>query len=121
MKAIFVCFGCLSNTGRLTGIAGLKAIEKAGVEKANIFCLAALANKSEPVLEKTKTAEKIIVVDGCPLNCAKKIVEDAGFKIDAYLNLVEDLKFQKGKPLNYSKEDVERVVDEILTALDGGD
>ncbi len=120
MKAIFVCFGCLSNTGRLTGISALKAIEKAGVDKTNIFCLGALATKSKPILEKTGVAEKIIVVDGCPLKCAKKIVESAGFKIDTYLNLVEDMKFQKGKPLDYSKEDVEKVVNEILKALEGG-
>jgi uncharacterized metal-binding protein len=117
MKALFVCFGCLSNTGRLTGIAGLKAIEKIGIDKANIFCLGALATKGKLVIDKTKEAEKIIVVDGCPLKCAKKIVEDSGFKIDHYINLVEDLGFQKGKPLDYTEEDVEKVMNEILKVI----
>jgi len=117
MKALFVCFGCLSNTGRLTGVAGLKAIEKIGIDKANISCLAALATKGKLVMDKTKEAEKIVVVDGCPLKCAKKIVEDSGFKIDQYINLVEDLHFEKGKPLDYTDEDVETVVNEILRVL----
>jgi len=120
MKALFVCFGCLSNTGRLTGIAGLKAIEKIGIEKANIFCLGALATKGKLVIDKTKEAEKIIVVDGCPLKCANKIVKNSGFKIDHYINLVEDLGFQKGKPLDYTEKDVEKVMNEILKTL-GGD
>lgn len=120
MKALFVCFGCLSNTGRLTGVAGLKAIEKIGVDKANIFCLGALATKGKLVMDKTKEAEKIVVVDGCSLECAKKIVEGSGFKIDNYINLVENLGFQKGKPLDYTEEDVEKVVNEILKVL-GGD
>jgi uncharacterized metal-binding protein len=119
MKALFVCFGCLSNTGRLTGIAGLKAVEKIGMEKANIFCLAALTTKSRLVMDKTKEAEKIVVADGCPLKCAKKIVEDSGFKIDNYINLVEDLGFQKGKPLDYTEEDVEKVMNEILKFFGG--
>jgi len=116
MKALFVCFGCLSNTGRLTGVAGLKAIEKIGIDKANISCLAALATKGKLVMDKTKEAEKI-VVDGCPLKCAKKIIEYSGFKIDQYINLVEDLHFEKGKPLDYTDEDFETVVNEILRVL----
>jgi uncharacterized metal-binding protein len=119
MKALFVCFGCLSNTGRLTGIAGMKAIKKVGLDKANIFCLAALATGGKLVIDKTKEAEKIVVVDGCPLKCAKRIVENSGFKIGNYINLVEDLGFQKGKPLDYTEEDVEKVTNEILKILGG--
>jgi len=117
MKALFVCFGCLSNTGRLTGIAGLRSIEKIGIDKANIFCLAALATKGKLVMDKTKEAEKIIVIDGCPLKCARKIVEGSGFKINHYVNLVEDLGFEKGKPLDYTEKDVEKVTNEILKFL----
>jgi uncharacterized metal-binding protein len=118
MKALFICFGCLSNTGRLTGIAGLKAIETIGLERANIFCLAALATNVKTVMEKTKEAEKIVVVDGCPLKCAKNIVEAAGFKIDEYINLVEDMGFQKANPYAYSEDDVEKVAKAIIKAIE---
>jgi uncharacterized metal-binding protein len=32
------------------------------------------------VLGKTRAAKKIVTVDGCPFECARKIVEQAGFK-----------------------------------------
>jgi uncharacterized metal-binding protein len=116
-KAIFVCFGCLSNLGRLTGVAALEVVDEIGVEKANIFCLGALATGGKIVIEKTKNAEKIVVVDGCSLSCAKKIVEGAGFSPDAAINLMEDLGMTKGKPLDYTREDVLKVKEAIKKAL----
>ena len=34
-NALFVCFGCMSNVGTLTGIAGLEAVKQldAGIER----------------------------------------------------------------------------------------
>jgi len=34
----------------------------------------------KPVLGKTSAAKKVITVDGCPFECSRKIVEQAGFK-----------------------------------------
>lgn len=117
MNAIFVCFGGLSNTGRLTGVAGLKAVEDVGIDDSNIFCLAALASKSQKVINKTKEAEKVIVVDGCQMECSKKIVEGVGLEIDHYINLVGDLEIKKSKPLDYDEKDVEKVKNKIIEKI----
>jgi hypothetical protein len=50
------------------------------------------------MLDKTRAAERIITVDGCPLNCARKIVERAGFTPDRIINLVQDCGLEKGLP-----------------------
>jgi uncharacterized metal-binding protein len=97
-NALFVCFGCLSNVGTLTGLAGLEVVKQAGPGKAGIFCLGGLATEAQMVLDKTRAAERIITVDGCPLNCARKIVERAGFTPDRIINLVQDCGLEKGPP-----------------------
>lgn len=114
---MFVCFGCLSNVGMLTGLAGLEVVKQVGPDKALIFCLGALATEEKIVLDKTRAARRIIVVDGCPLNCASKIVERAGFTPDRIINLVEDCGLKKGPPLEYDDEELQVAVEAILQAV----
>lgn len=116
-NALFVCFGCLSNVGTLTGLAGLEVVKQVGPDKALVFCLGALATEAQIVLDKTRAARRIIVVDGCPLNCASKIVERAGFTPDRIINLVEDCGLKKGPPLEYGDEELQVAVEAILQAV----
>jgi len=60
-------------------------------------------------------------VDGCPLNCARKIVERAGFIPDRIINLVQDCGLKKGPPLEYSDEELQVAVEPILGAVQNGD
>jgi len=36
-------------------------------------------------MKSTEVVSKILVIDGCPLNCAKKTLEKAGFKDFFYI------------------------------------
>ena len=117
-NALFVCFGCLSNVGALTGLAGLEVVKEVGLQQANIFCLGGLATESKMVLDKTRAAERIITVDGCPLNCARKIVERAGFTPDRIINLVQDCGLQKGPPLQYGDEELQVAIKAIREAVE---
>ena len=119
-NALFVCFGCLSNVGTLTGVAGLEVVRKVGPQKARIFCLGGLATEVRTVLDKTHAAERIITVDGCPLNCARKIVEQAGFTPHSTINLVQDCGLEKGPPLAYSDKDLLVAKAAILDAIQEG-
>lgn len=116
-NAIFVCFGGMSNVGALTGLAALEAVEQFQPSQASIFCLGGLPTEAPLVLKKTKAAKRIITVDGCPLNCAKKIVEAAGFTPTQALTLTEDCGIQKG-PLGFrSDSDQKVIVDAILRTI----
>jgi len=117
-NALFVCFGGMSNVGTLTGLAGLEAVKRAGPGKAAIFCLGGLPTGAPAVIEKTSKVDCIIVVDGCPLNCARKIVEQAGFHPDAAITLTEGCGIKKGPPTQYTADDMETTVAAILAALD---
>ncbi|MCR4393272.1 MAG: putative zinc-binding protein [Dehalococcoidales bacterium] len=79
-NVIFSCFGGASNTGITSGLACLEAVKELGLEKAAIMCLGGLPTGVKPVLGKTRAAKKIVTVDGCPFECSRKIVEQAGFK-----------------------------------------
>jgi uncharacterized metal-binding protein len=119
-NALFVCFGGMSNVGTLTGLAGLEAVKQAGPGKAAIFCLGGLPTQAPSVIEKTTNVGRIVVVDGCPLNCARKIVDQAGFHADAAINLVNDCGIKKGPPTQYTAEDLVVATNAILAALRAG-
>ena len=116
-NALFVCFGGMSNVGVLTGLAGLQAVRQVEPGKAGIFCLGGLPTQSPSVLDKTRAVKRIITVDGCPLNCARKIVEQAGFTPARRINLVEDCGIKKGPPSEYSDADLQAVTRVIVEAI----
>lgn len=88
---VFPCSGS-SDVGELSDRVGRK-IAKCG--QAKMFCLSGIGAHIPGMIESTKAAKKIISIDGCPVSCAKKTLEHAGFKVESY-NL-KDLGFQKGK------------------------
>ena len=79
-NVIFSCYGGASNTGITSALACLEAVKELGLEKVAVMCLGGLPTNVKQVLGKTRAAKKIVTVDGCPFECSKKIVEQAGFK-----------------------------------------
>jgi uncharacterized metal-binding protein len=62
-------------------------------------CLAMVAADNQPLIESLKTAN-VLIIDGCPVDCGKKIMDKAGLTNYAYLRLT-DHGFQKGQsPVN---------------------
>lgn len=116
-NALFVCFGGMSNVGVLSGLAALEAVKQAGPEKAGIFCLGGLPTEAPTVLKKTRAARRIVTVDGCQMNCARKIVEQAGFTPHQPINLVEDCGIKKGPPDAYGDDEMRTAVQAILDAV----
>jgi len=92
---IFSCFGGMSNTGITSALASMEAVKELGLEKVAIGCLGALPLGVKPVIGKTKAAKKIITVDGCPFECARKIVEQSGFTPTKSIVLVRDIGMKK--------------------------
>jgi len=92
---VFSCFGGLSNTGVTSALACLEAVKELGLEKVAIGCLPSVPLMVKPVLGKSKAAKKIITVDGCPFECARKTIEAAGFKITKSIVLVRDIGMKK--------------------------
>ncbi|MGA1795460.1 MAG: putative zinc-binding protein [bacterium] len=91
-KLIFACSGG-SDTGEIADRVARK-LSKDGVGK--MFCLAGIGGWINWIIISTDTALKVLVIDGCPLNCAKKTMEHSGFNNFEHICLA-DLGLQKGK------------------------
>lgn len=103
---IFPCSGG-SDVGELSDRVARK-MAKCG--QAKMFCLSGIGAHIPGMIESTKTANKLIAIDGCPVSCSKKTLEHAGFKVMAF-NL-KDMGFEKGKT-KVNEETIENVASEI--------
>lgn len=111
--ALFVCFGGMSNVGIMSGLATLEAVQQLPAGQAGIFCLGGLPTGAPTVLAKTRAVDHIITVDGCPLNCAKKIVEQAGFSPYNTVTLTEDCGITKGPADRRNDQDLQTAIQKI--------
>ena len=64
-------------------------------QTGRMYCLAGIGGRVRTIMETTRTAAKILVIDGCPQDCARKLMEQAGFNGFQHLKLA-DLGLQKG-------------------------
>ena len=116
-NALFVCFGAMSSSGTLTGIAVLEAMKRLDPKKTGIFCSSALAVDVPKHKKTTEAAKRIIAFDGCANRCTSKIIEKAGLKIDKSLNLVKDLSVEKRgpfRPCDYTEEELQKTLEAIV-------
>jgi len=72
------------------------------------FCLAGIGGHVSGMIESTKAGKMLVAIDGCPVACAKKTLEHAGFNIDEYVQ-VTDLGIEKNHDLNPLTPDVDKV------------
>lgn len=80
---VYSCSGC-SDAGELADrIARRLAREGA----AEMSCLAGIGGRVKSLMRKAQNAERILVVDGCPLNCAAHTLRLAGFETCDHLEL----------------------------------
>ena len=104
-KLIFACSGA-ADVGKISDLAARKlTAEGAG----KMFCLAGIGGRVSGIMETTRVATAILAIDGCPLDCAKNTLEQAGFTNYEHVQL-SDLGMEKGKTAP-TDEAVAKVVD----------
>ena len=90
--SIFACSGA-ADVGAVADQAA-RRLTRDG--KGKMFCLAGIGGRVPGIMKTTEAAAKVLAIDGCPLNCVKSCLEQAGFKSFAHLQLA-DLGMEKGK------------------------
>ena len=103
---VFPCSGG-SDVGELSDRVG-RRIAQCG--QAKMFCLAGIGAHIPGMIESAKAANKIVAIDGCRISCAKKTLEQAGFKPIAH-NL-KDMGFEKGKT-DINERNIEKAASKI--------
>lgn len=104
-RIIFPCAG-QANTGQLTNLAALQLTEEG---YGSIACVALLAIGSEGLVKNAKIVDEVVVLDGCPMLCAKKIAEAQGILVGQHL-VITELGITKGPSKNYTQDDIEKIV-----------
>jgi len=109
---IFSCAGS-SNVGQLANHAAVKLTQDG---LGRYFCLAGIGGHVPGMIESTKAGKMLVAIDGCPVACAKKILEHTGFNIDEYVQVTE-LGIEKNHHLNLNLLDVEKVAHHLMAQI----
>jgi uncharacterized metal-binding protein len=88
---VYACSGC-SDAGET---ADRIARQLARTGAAEMSCLAGIGGRVKTLMRKGEQAARILVVDGCPLNCAAHTLKLAGFQNFEHLEL-HKLGMRKG-------------------------
>jgi uncharacterized metal-binding protein len=92
VQLIFPCSGA-ADVGEISDRAARK-MSSDGCGK--MFCLAGIGGNVSGIIASAKAADKLLVIDGCALDCAKKSMEERG--IDSFLHFrVTDMGMEKSK------------------------
>ncbi|MHB8736129.1 MAG: putative zinc-binding protein [Terriglobales bacterium] len=89
---MFPCSGA-SDVG---GLSDQTARQMTRDGTGKMYCLAGIGGRVEGIMATTKAAARVLVIDGCEEECARKTMELAGFKGFQHLKLAE-LGFKKGE------------------------
>jgi uncharacterized metal-binding protein len=108
---IFACSGA-ADVGAVADQAGRKLTSD---QKGKMFCLAGIGARVPGIMKTTEAAARILAIDGCPLNCVKGTLEQAGFQKFLHLQMA-DLGMEKGKTPP-SPQAVGKVVDKACEML----
>lgn len=61
-----------------------------------MYCLAGLGGDVAPIIVNAKAAGKVVAIDGCHLDCARKTLERVGVAVTVHTRM-SDLGMEKGK------------------------
>jgi uncharacterized metal-binding protein len=104
-RIIFPCAG-QANVGQLTNLAAIQLTEEG---YGSIACVALLAIGSENLVANAMNADEVVILDGCPMLCAKKIAGAQGVSAGQHLVMTE-LGITKGASKSYTNDDIEKIV-----------
>lgn len=103
-KLVFACSGA-ADVGAIADQAS-RRLSRDGA--GSMFCQAGIGGRVAPIMEKTKSASRILAIDGCPLNCVSETLKQAGFDQFEHM-LVTDLGLKKGST-EINDENITKVV-----------
>ena len=106
---ILACSGG-SNVGQLSNQAAIE-LTREGFGK--MFCLAGIGGKLSGFIQSAWDVEKMVVIDGCPVGCAKAILKQAEVPMNNHV-VITELGIEKNKNFNLKAEDIAKVKSAIF-------
>jgi uncharacterized metal-binding protein len=110
--AIFPCVGA-SNVGQLSNKIAIELDKK---EIGNLMCTVGIGARAPGLMKSAEASDRIIVIDGCPVSCANKTLELAGFKVDRHI-VISELGIKKTKDRDLKDDEVSEALEKTLEIL----
>ncbi|HPG29899.1 MAG TPA: putative zinc-binding protein [bacterium] len=109
---IMACSGG-SNVGQISNNVMIE-LDKAG--KGSAYCLAGLGGDLSGFIQSTKSA-KTILIDGCPVACARTVFNRHNLKPDKYF-VVTEFGVEKNHNFDNLNSETQIVADKIIKKLE---
>lgn len=110
--AIFPCVGA-ANVGQLSNKIAVE-LDKQGL--GNLMCTVGIGARAPGLMKSAEASDRIIAINGCPVNCATKTMELAGFKVDRTI-VISELGIKKTKDKDLKDEEVAEVLAKVMEIL----
>jgi len=105
-----------SGGANVAEVADRAARQLAAEGRGTMFCLAGLGAGIEAMVQTARDADLNVVLEGCPMDCAKKIFDRAG--LTNYVQVkVTDLGIEKKKGVRAADSEVVRAVAKAKESL----
>jgi uncharacterized metal-binding protein len=111
---VLACSGG-SNVGQLSNQAAVE-LTREGFGK--MFCLAGIGGRLSGFVQSAKDVPQMVAIDGCPVGCAKAILEQANVPLKNYI-VVTELGIEKNKDFNLKPEDIQAVRNAVKAVCAG--
>jgi uncharacterized metal-binding protein len=109
---IYSC-SCGSNVGQIANDAA-KTLDRLG--KGIMGNMAGIGIQMDSTVSASKKADTRVVIDGCSVSCVRDALDKAGLKVDLHI-VVTDLDIKKEHNFEYTNDQVNAVVEEVVDKL----
>jgi len=108
LPLVYACSGC-SNAAQL---ANTLAVRLDREQKAEMSCIAGVGGDVRALLKTARSGRKILVLDGCPLHCARSCLARHAIEPNAHVDLS-----QFGVKKSFHQDAEPQVVQEVWTRV----
>lgn len=113
LDIIVACDGA-SSVGQVGHMVAVKLTKE--IEEARMCCITAIAADSKLHVDIARKSPKLIVINGCPLKCASKVIKDKGIEPFYEITIAEE-GVEKVPTLDFDEKDVERISNKIIRQI----
>lgn len=111
-----VLFYACSGGANVAEVADRAARQLMFEGRGSMWCLAGLGAGIPNMIQQAKDVDLNVVIDGCPMDCAKKIFDKVG--VMNYVQVrVTDLGIEKTKGVRATDEQVAKVVEKTKATM----
>lgn len=112
LPLVYSCSGC-SSAAQMANDLAVKLDRK---QEAEMSCIAGVGGDVGPLVETATAGRSMLVIDGCPLECARKSLEQHDVEPDTHVNLAKQ-GVPKEYHTEYDKDQAAELYEELVQAI----